>query len=208
MKRLIAKTIVPIFGLISLTAQAATVTIDFEEFSLGTSSVASFVSMGYEFLGSSFPGPIPDGLPTEIVTGVSGSNSLQAFNVWNGQDGYGATVSISMTKVDGGPFAIHSLDLLLAGCAGGGANCSGGESISGILAGGGAADLSVAVGTGDWLNLVSVAFSAGGDGFGFGTGTVVQIDNVNVSVVPIPAAAWLFGSALLGMGWIRHKQKN
>lgn len=29
---------------------------------------------------------------------------------------------------------------------------------------------------------------------------------VRSSVVPIPAAAWLFGSALAGLGWIRRKQ--
>ena len=32
------------------------------------------------------------------------------------------------------------------------------------------------------------------------------IDNVNASVVPIPAAIWLFGSALVGFGWLRRKQ--
>lgn len=29
---------------------------------------------------------------------------------------------------------------------------------------------------------------------------------ISGSVVPIPAAAWLFGSALAGLGWIRKKQ--
>jgi hypothetical protein len=32
------------------------------------------------------------------------------------------------------------------------------------------------------------------------------IDNLQYSVVPIPAAAWLFGSALAGLGWLRRKQ--
>jgi hypothetical protein len=31
-----------------------------------------------------------------------------------------------------------------------------------------------------------------------GTGTVLNLDDVALTVVPIPAAAWLFGSALLG----------
>ena len=206
MKTLISTTMVALFGLLSLNAQASSVTIDFEEFSLGTSSTSAFVSQGYEFWGSSFPGPIPDGLPSEIVTGSSGTNSLEAFNGWGGQDSYGANVSIRMNREDDGAFAIHSLDLLLAGCASGGVSCNGSESISGTLAGGGAADLSGAVGTGDWLNLVSVTFAATGDGFGYGSGTIAQIDNVNVSAVPVPAAVWLFGSALAGLGWMRRKQ--
>ena len=31
----------------------------------------------------------------------------------------------------------------------------------------------------------------------------VSIDNISTTVVPIPAAAWLFGSALAGLGWLR-----
>lgn len=31
-------------------------------------------------------------------------------------------------------------------------------------------------------------------------------DSLTVNVVPIPAAFWLFGSALIGLGWIRRKQ--
>jgi hypothetical protein len=33
-----------------------------------------------------------------------------------------------------------------------------------------------------------------------------QISSGQVSAVPIPAAAWLFGSALAGLGWLRRKQ--
>jgi hypothetical protein len=36
-----------------------------------------------------------------------------------------------------------------------------------------------------------------------GVGTVYMVAS---SVVPIPAAAWLFGSALVGLGWLRRKQ--
>jgi len=34
---------------------------------------------------------------------------------------------------------------------------------------------------------------------------IVMFDNIVANVVPIPAAVWLFGSALLGLGWIRRK---
>jgi hypothetical protein len=33
-----------------------------------------------------------------------------------------------------------------------------------------------------------------------------KIDNFAATAVPIPAAAWLFGSALAGLGWMRRKQ--
>jgi len=38
-----------------------------------------------------------------------------------------------------------------------------------------------------------------------GCSSEVFVDNVSVNVVPIPAAAWLFGSALGLLGWIRRK---
>jgi hypothetical protein len=31
-------------------------------------------------------------------------------------------------------------------------------------------------------------------------------DTITLNVVPIPAAVWLFGSALVGLGWMRRKQ--
>jgi len=51
----------------------------------------------------------------------------------------------------------------------------------------------------NWLDLDKVVFykdSRAPNSFG--------IDNLSVNVVPIPAAAWLFGSALMGLGWVRR----
>ncbi|HJP04021.1 MAG: VPLPA-CTERM sorting domain-containing protein [Gammaproteobacteria bacterium] len=31
------------------------------------------------------------------------------------------------------------------------------------------------------------------------------LDNIALTAVPVPAAAWLFGSALAGLGWIRRR---
>ena len=46
-------------------------------------------------------------------------------------------------------------------------------------------------------------------------GNDVDIQNVrlsrcafNTSVIPVPAAAWLFGSALLGLGWVRLRMRS
>ena len=49
----------------------------------------------------------------------------------------------------------------------------------------------------------SLTFSA----FGTDDSLGGNIDNVSLSAVPLPAAAWLFGSALLGFGAVRRKQK-
>ncbi|NND53340.1 MAG: VPLPA-CTERM sorting domain-containing protein [Gammaproteobacteria bacterium] len=42
-------------------------------------------------------------------------------------------------------------------------------------------------------------FYPGGDDYRYVTGGTI-------SAVPIPAAAWLFGSALAGLGWLRRRQ--
>jgi hypothetical protein len=55
---------------------------------------------------------------------------------------------------------------------------------------------------GSWVDLAAVDISfVPGDGF-----ETSFIDNVTVNTVPVPAAAWLFGSALAGLGWARRKQ--
>jgi hypothetical protein len=170
-------------------AFAQQVTIDFEEFSVGDAPdwdlAAPLKSQGYEFDGGN--GPCGQyGCPAEILIGQSGSKSFGAANGWPGQDGYGATVYVEMRRQGGGVFAIHSLDLVLEDGCTNPALCvvDGREIITGTLPGGSAADLSVPVGTGDWLNLEEVEFSAEGDGTGQGqTGVFVEVDNIVVSAV-------------------------
>ena len=41
--------------------------------------------------------------------------------------------------------------------------------------------------------------------FQWNSGTYAMTGTITSSVVPIPAAAWLFGSALVGLGWFRRK---
>ena len=102
-----------------------------------------------------------------------------------------------MTSVDFGNIAFDSSDANLT--------------VTGYYSGGGQVTQSVFVPVGpplfttvsfdsSWSNLTLVEF---------GVSDVVSgivLDNVAVNVVPIPAAAWLFGSALLGLGWFRRKQ--
>lgn len=38
-------------------------------------------------------------------------------------------------------------------------------------------------------------------------GSVMMLDNVRINEVPVPAAAWLFGSALMGLAGFKRKQK-
>jgi len=204
MKNLLQITIFIIAGFLSPAVFASSVLIDFEELSIGDGPATGsdwMSSNGYEFTGTATPGPSPDGYLAKVFTGDTGTNSFGVNTWFVGQDSYGALATVAMRKADGGAFALHSIDLLLQTDPYGGS-----ISYSGTLEGGGAADLSTAVGTGDWLNLVLVDFTAYGDGFGLGGFTSVEIDNVNVSAVPVPAAVWLFGSALAGLGWMRRKQ--
>jgi hypothetical protein len=64
-----------------------------------------------------------------------------------------------------------------------------------------------------WSNLTFLVTATGGANTlafaAFGTDDTLggNIDNVSLSAVPLPAAAWLFGSALMGFGVLRRKQK-
>ncbi len=50
-----------------------------------------------------------------------------------------------------------------------------------------------------WTNLERLEAHAGA------SPSALALDNIVVNIVPIPAAVWLFGSALVGLGWIRRK---
>jgi len=68
--------------------------------------------------------------------------------------------------------------------------------------------------TNNWYNLTFLVTALSGTNtlsFGaFGTDDSLggNIDNVSLSADPLPAAAWLFGSALLGFGVLRRKQQQ
>lgn len=63
-----------------------------------------------------------------------------------------------------------------------------------------------------WSSLTALVVGTGNDVLRFaaiGTSDSLggNVDNVALNAVPLPAAAWLFGSALLGAGALRRKQQ-
>lgn len=182
------------FLLLVGAAEAATVTIDFEEFAVGTEGPVT--SYDYVVSGEGTPGygcmsgPSYCGGPAEVVAG-------KAFRVAGAEDPFAGTyVGFDIVRQDGQAFAIYSLSGFSSGFQ---AITAGGDTIYGTLT-----DL----GKGDWLNIISfnVSLSAPPSG-----GTILQgqIDNIVVgsaSVVPVPAALWLFVSALAGLGFVRQRK--
>lgn len=200
MKRIFTLATILFAGFVSLTVHAASVTVDFEEFNVGDTGAPWLVpleSQGFDISGAYAGGFLA---PAEIIIGTNtGTKSFGGTIAGPGQDSYGVIVQIWFERSDGGAFSLHSLDLLMD------ADEDGSTAIVGTLSGGGYANLNTPVGTGDWLNLESLYFEAVGNPWGVGYATV-ELDNVVVSAVPIPAAIWLFGSALVGLGWVRRKQ--
>lgn len=176
------------------SVHAATVTIDFEDVPVGAAS--NFVSNGFNFA-------VLDPLQTpQIAVDAGGDQSLSMSNgaLCNAFGDCG-TFIVTMTLVGGGTFGYLGGDIDVSCADEITGSCSGGA--QGFLA-----DGSLAMdpeGSGDWLNLESVRFVVGASGVPGGfQGYGMSVDNVVVNVVPIPAAVWLFGSALLGLGWLRR----
>ena len=161
-------------------AQAATVTVDFDEFTENNMH-SPIVSDGYSFDSRAGFEPIggiaPCPICTLTISNVAGDPfSLLSLGLWNVElFGTGdAVVTVTGNYAVGGQV---SIDLLLP------------ASIQ--------TDFSF---DSAWSGLQSATFSAAS------TGSAVGYDNVVLSAVPIPAAVWLFGSALAGLGWMRRKQ--
>ena len=182
--------IIGVILLLASAANAATVVLDFEEFTPMTypSTYPSLQSQGFDLSTEAGFGVHPDG--------DGGYNSQ-----WLAYCGNCTTTLQSQT---GAAFSLESVDLFLPAVS-----VPADFQITGYYAGGGtiAVDLTLDQNVLSyefdpaWSNLDQVVFgTASGSLFFHG------VDNITVSAVPVPAAAWLFGSALAGLGWIRRKQ--
>jgi hypothetical protein len=172
-------------------SQAAPVTIDFEEITLGSSN---FTSQGFDFRAFN-----PDGGTAGVITDGSGNQSLQ-LSVSGLCSTYCSTASVIMTSLDGGAFSLLGADLSLVTC-GIGMQCE--IEVYGRMLDGSSA--TGAIGSSDWLNLTEVWFSTrGSDPSGTFQQAVLNVDNVVVQAVPIPAAVWLFATALSCLGFFRR----
>ena len=170
--------------LLSSVSQAATL-IDFEEVTPQNSFGDPLVveSKGFTFEGSFLYTPADFSVD---------SNGYETYVECGFFVPPGCAAIVSMENAAGSSFSVLSIGSYQG-------------SFSGTTFGGGSADLSAPIGTGDWLNLETfqVESSCGG------TGCILNasLDDISVNVVPIPATVWLFSSALAGVGWLRRKQK-
>jgi hypothetical protein len=174
----------------SATAQAETVTIDFEEFTSYTLvSNTSFESQGY-------------------ILSVAGGGSVHGHHTWDlALSGQGSV--FSMEKQDGGLFSLQQFELyeLLANIgpeAGSvavqivGYQSGGGQVTSNLLESNAFSLIELS----GFNNLESIEFTLTGN-----LSPVAHFDNfIIAAAVPVPPAVLLFGSALAGLGWVRRKR--
>jgi len=164
-------------------------TIDFEEFApmVYPSTYPSLQTKGFELLSGGGLGVHPDG--------YAGYNTQYMA--------YCGTCTTTLQSQTGNTFNLESIDLFLAGVS-----SARDVLITGYYAGGGSIAVNLSVDQAvlnhqfdsAWSNLDQVVFGTASDSVFFH-----GVDNISVSAVPVPAAAWLFGSALAGLGWIRRK---
>ncbi|NND54453.1 MAG: hypothetical protein HKN56_05720 [Gammaproteobacteria bacterium] len=116
-----------------------------------------------------------------------------------------------MTNIAGQPFSLQSVDFTSLVFFGPETDAT--LTVTGFYSGGGQVSQTVVVPPGSRpadLTAITFLFGSGWNslvGVEFGATDIlaaVALDNIVVDIVPIPAAVWLFGSALVGMGWFRR----
>ena len=170
----------------SAAGQAATVTLEFSEY-VDSNAVSSYAENGYVITGDTIRSIGP---------------SLAIF-------GTDQDTQYTLSRADGGLFTLYNFDVQAFG--GGPVPLSFGQNTYDINR-----SYGLNVSPAEWttvnplqdyegyyaplfVNVSSVKFSLSDPG-------VILLDNIVVSAVPVPAAVWLFGSALVGLGWLRRKQ--
>jgi len=170
---------------------SATVVVDFEDEDLVDSAVIQ--TQGYEFVSEN------------TLTGFGGLLSGNFL-------AYCPDCTVTMSKVEGQAFSLSSFDVSNIGFP-----VTGDTSftVTGFFAGGGEiselVDLPLVAPITDYTNVVFSPAWSNLDRVEFGSApilTAIALDNIIVTAVPVPAAAWLFGSALMGLGWWRRQPQS
>jgi hypothetical protein len=176
------------------SAQASTVTIDFED--VVAPQFLPYTSNGYQF--SNAGGVDFSSIEYTDFFNRPISNHL----VWCGNCTGG--VEIALERPDGNPFELLSFFMGVVGA---------GDSFVELTRENGSTETLVFAYTGPdgnylsapeggWGLVTRAVFSVSSDGSSFGGG----LDDLVVSAVPIPAAVWLFGSGLGLLGWFRRRK--
>lgn len=173
------------------TAQATVVT--FEELTVLEEDVGSVSSAGYTFTGA------------DLLI-VQNNASSDGNHVWAG-NAPGGTTTLTITRDDGQLFDLHSFDLEGVG---GDFTIEGYDAFDQLIASTEyfPSGWDTIVFDAAWSNVSSIVIEDSIFSFGplMPTTAGVRLDNFSATVVPLPAAAWLFGSALAGLGWMRRRQ--
>jgi len=196
----VIKITLALSGLLAGTVSwADTIVIDFNDLPLG--------QFGTPLLEDGFlidPALAPSN-PVIDSTGVGDGNDL-IFCGWCSDASEGASIYSN----SGLTFELDSLDVYSDGL--GVQDYEGAGLVTGYFDGGGSITqgISATVGIstvlfdGSWVNLTSIDIVFDTDSFNT-FGIVPALDNITLQAVPVPAAVWLFGSALVGLGWFRRK---
>jgi hypothetical protein len=197
MYRSISGTLV-VFGLLAIgVAQADTIVIDFDALPEGTFNTP-LQEDGFLIDPALAP------FQPAIATGSSGSDLVFCGWCSDGSEG------ISIYSNSGLLFELDSLDVYSSGFGG---NFQGAGLVTGYFDGGGSISKAITANDDDtavvffddsWINLTSIDIVFDTSSF-YTFGIVPAIDNITLQAVPVPAAAWLFGSALVGLGWMRRR---
>jgi hypothetical protein len=193
----ICRVIIGGISALLITSGAWGSTIDFEDLVNGTKVTTQYSALGATFTDSHFAvvGGIYEGDPGNWdLDGTNGSHFLG----FNGNPSYTQMITWDEDVFD------LSLDVSRSNGSQSGDTFTVTGLLDGLVVDSQMITLA-AINTWSSITLVGTFDEVqwGGAGTGFHP---YGVDNIQFSAVPIPAAAWLFGSALAGLGWLRRKQ--